>query len=153
MGPGSAFAVAHLSGTTRVRASRCNFQTADTRPHCRGATRPSFAYSTPSKTKRAQGKPGARCTRGLVCNRVEVGGTRAYRFSGGIRLSLRSGLRIIPRSPRRALHFCRRCPREVLLPANVTPALGVSGPHVFTVRSNCARQSQLPRPPHPTARS
>jgi hypothetical protein len=28
-----------------------------------------------------------------------------------------------------------------------------SEPHDFTVRSSCTRQSQLSRPPHPTARS
>ena len=32
--------------------------------------------------KRAQGKPGARCTRGLVCNVHKEMRTRAYRFSG-----------------------------------------------------------------------
>jgi len=32
-------------------------------------------------------------------------------------------------------------------------SVGVSGPHGFTVRSSRARQSQLSRPPHPTARS
>jgi len=35
--------------------------------------------------------PGARCTRGLVCNRHKKIRTRAYRFSGGIRHSLRNG--------------------------------------------------------------
>ena len=39
--------------------------------------------------------PGARCTRGLVCKRTSKKRTRAYRFSGGIRPSLRSGLRLI----------------------------------------------------------
>jgi hypothetical protein len=34
------------------------------------------------KKKRAQGKPGARCTRGLVCNVHKEMRTRAYRFSG-----------------------------------------------------------------------
>jgi len=32
-------------------------------------------------------------------------------------------------------------------------SVGASGPHGFTVRSSHARQSQLSRPPHPTARS
>src|SRR6201991_3383700 len=32
--------------------------------------------------KRAQGRPGARCTRGLVCKRRWKKRTRAYRFSG-----------------------------------------------------------------------
>src|SRR6202022_128030 len=41
--------------------------------------------------QRAQGKPGARCTRGLVCKNAQKKRTRAYRFSGGIRPSLRNG--------------------------------------------------------------
>jgi hypothetical protein len=57
-------------------------------------------FDGPRKAKRAQGKPGARCTRGLVC-KMHIGKrTRAYRFSGGIRLSLRDGLRLISCSPR-----------------------------------------------------
>ena len=35
--------------------------------------------------------PDARCTRGLVCNVHKEVRTRAYRFSGGIRHSLRNG--------------------------------------------------------------
>jgi len=31
---------------------------------------------------RAQGMPGARCTRGLVCQEYALWRTRAYRFSG-----------------------------------------------------------------------
>ena len=46
--------------------------------------------SLPS-SRRVQGMPGARCTRGLVCNRRKKIRTRAYRFSGGIRHSLRNG--------------------------------------------------------------
>ena len=41
--------------------------------------------------QRAQGRPGARCTRGLACNCAQRTRTRAYRFSGNIRPSLRSG--------------------------------------------------------------
>ena len=43
------------------------------------------------KKQRAQGKPGARCTRGLVCKMHKEMRTRAYRFSGGIRHPLRDG--------------------------------------------------------------
>src|SRR3979490_2021488 len=49
-----------------------------------------YRISLPSKS-RAQGKPGARCTRGLVCKMHKKMRTRAYRFSGGIRPSLRNG--------------------------------------------------------------
>jgi hypothetical protein len=41
-----------------------------------------FRFSPPGN-KRAQGRPGARCTRGPVCNCYWVKRTRAYRFSGG----------------------------------------------------------------------
>src|SRR6478609_162296 len=34
------------------------------------------------RRQRAQGRPGARCTRGLVCNVHKGKRTRAYRFSG-----------------------------------------------------------------------
>jgi hypothetical protein len=40
-------------------------------------------FVPPSRSKRAQGKPDARCTRGLVCKYVQKKRTRAYRFSGG----------------------------------------------------------------------
>jgi hypothetical protein len=49
----------------------------------RGAGRPSFfSVIVPLRKKRAQGRPGARCTRGLVCNVHKRKRTRAYRFSG-----------------------------------------------------------------------
>jgi hypothetical protein len=53
----------------------------------------------PSETKRAQGKPGVRCTRGPTCKgRKHVG--RHHRFTGPNRLSLRNGfnglLRALP---------------------------------------------------------
>src|SRR6187397_1116602 len=52
-------------------------------------------------SKRAQGKPGARCTRGLVC---KVAQKNAHEHTGpaeASRLSLRSGFyRLITRSPR-----------------------------------------------------
>ena len=38
----------------------------------------------PLSKKRAQGRPGARCTRGLACQMRTQKRTRAYRFSGSI---------------------------------------------------------------------
>ena len=49
-----------------------------------------FDFNPPGKWK-AQGKPGARCTRWLACKRQIEKRTRAYRFSGSIRPSLRNG--------------------------------------------------------------
>src|SRR6478672_9588591 len=39
-------------------------------------------FVCPLKKQRAQGRPGARCTRGLVCNCALRTRTRAYRSSG-----------------------------------------------------------------------
>ena len=39
-------------------------------------------FVCPPRNQRAQGRPGARCTRGLVCNSAQKTRTRAYRFSG-----------------------------------------------------------------------
>jgi hypothetical protein len=78
----------------------------------------------PSSEKRAQGRPGARCTRGLVCKMHIEKRTRAYRFSGGNPafpaqwFTAYSAL-----SPVTGLS-CHRHPREVFLPANLTPASG-----------------------------
>ncbi len=55
----------------------------DVHPHSRGMIYPRFSFRCPSKVKREQGMPGARCTRGLVCKFVRRMRTRAYRFSGG----------------------------------------------------------------------
>ena len=78
----------------------------------------------PPKNKRAQGRPGARCTRGLVC-KMHIGKrTRAYRFSGGIpAFPAQWFTAYTALSPVTGLS-CHRHPREVLLPANLTPASG-----------------------------
>ena len=88
-------------------------------------------FSLPSG-QRAQGKPGARCTRGLVCKTCTKKRTRAYRSAEALRLSLRSGLRLISRSPRRSGVACHRRRRNCFrrLDAN----LEALGPHDFAVR-------------------
>src|SRR6266567_6748410 len=56
----------------------------DVRPHSRGRQMPELCEGLgPLGKKRAQGKPDARCTRGLVCNVHKKVRTRAYRSSGG----------------------------------------------------------------------
>src|SRR5450756_3085087 len=107
----------------------------------------------PPKTKRAQGKPGARCTRGLVCKVHKRMRTRAYRSSGGnpafparwftaySALSLVTGL------------SCHHRPQEILLPANLTPASGRQDHTASPSADSGVRLSPPLRPPHPTARS
>ena len=49
--------------------SGSHFKQPDTTSHSRGAMCPRFAWTVSlQKNQRAQGRPGARCTRGLVCN-------------------------------------------------------------------------------------
>ena len=60
---------------------RFYFQTSDVTARSRGAFRPSFSSSLALSNQRAQGKPGADCTRGLVCQTHSNRRTRAYRFS------------------------------------------------------------------------
>jgi hypothetical protein len=55
---------------------------ANTARRSRSADTPGLCVGHPPK--RAQGMPGARCTRGLVCQTAQKRRTRAYRFSGGI---------------------------------------------------------------------
>jgi hypothetical protein len=64
--------------------------------------RPEVYQKLPQPSKqRAQGTPGARCTRGLVCKQCTKTRTRAYRSAEAIRHSLRNGFNgLITRSPR-----------------------------------------------------
>jgi hypothetical protein len=110
------------------------------------------SFSAPEK-QRAQGKPGARCTRDLVRNVHRKVCTRAYRFSGGI-----------PAFPARwfTAYFvlssvnglsCHRRPQEAFASHELDTSVAVPEPHDFAVRSSHARPSQLPRPPHLNPRS
>src|SRR2546429_3329129 len=85
--------------------------------------RPSFAsIDTLQENKRAQGKPGARCTRGLV-RKLHI--ENAHEHTGSaetLRPSLRNGFTAyFALSPVSGL-YCHRHPRAVLLPGNLTPA-------------------------------
>src|SRR6266699_2288044 len=107
--------------------------------------------------KRAQGRPGARCTRGLVCKVHIESGTRAYRSSGGN-----------PAFPAQWFYgLLRALPGDRALlppsPADIATrqldaSVGASGPHGFAVRNKRfvqhahARLTPL-RPPHPTPTS
>jgi hypothetical protein len=55
-------------------------------------------------------------------------------------------------SPARPGLLVTVAPKKRELLANLTPAIGASGPHDFAVRFSYARQSQLSRPSHPDPR-
>jgi hypothetical protein len=97
----------------------------------------------PPGMKREQGMPGARYTRGLVCNmRVKKTHTsiQVKRRHSGIPCAM--VLRLTPCSPRRANSSCHRhpriegAPRPVgrRLPPRIWRQQRASGPHGFTVR-------------------
>ena len=100
--------------------------------------------------QRAQGKPGARCTRGLACNVHQEMRTRAYRFSGEH-----------PAFPAQwfTVYFVlspvngsfATVATQGVNPAQLDASTAASGPHDFAVRVTRARLLHVSRPPHPTA--
>jgi hypothetical protein len=111
----------------RVSASK-----QDTSPQSRGALHPSFAKSFALK-KRAQGMPGACCTRGLVCNKCEENAHEHTGTAGALRHSLRDGLTAYTELSLETNSFCLHRRRIEGLPkpgwvdvssASLTPATG-----------------------------
>ena len=104
--------------------------------------------------KRAQGRPGARCTRDLMC-KTQIA-KNAHEHTGSaeaVRPSLRNGSTVYSvLSPARPGLFVTVIPKKRELPRNLTPAIGASGPHDFAVRFSHARQSRLWRPSLPDPR-
>jgi hypothetical protein len=121
-------------------------------PRSRGPDRPRFARSSrPSEKERARGRPGARRTRGLVCQCATRTRTRAYRFGGDT-----------PAFPAQWLYgLSRALPGErAFLPPSLreccsqslTPASRRQDHTILPYATGHARQSRPSRPPHPTAR-
>ena len=127
----------------------------DTTPHSRDGIRPSFASSFALKKERAQGRPGARCTRGPVCKSNKQKRTRAYRFSGSSpAFPAQWFYGLSSCSPRRDHSlFVTVAPRKRELPENLTPAIGASGPHDFAVRFTRPSSKAHRRPPLPAPTS
>jgi len=114
--------------------------------HSRGTIRPGFARWAPRKIQRAQGRPGVRRTRSLVCSKkaheLVTTGTPEHRPS------LRDGITAYTCSPRSAgLVSLRRLARNRC--TRLDPSVGRSGPHDFAVRGLRASPARRPRPPHP----
>jgi hypothetical protein len=83
---------------------------------------PELCVASALKQERAQGRPGARCTRGLVCIAHRKTRTRAYRFSGNTPAFPAQWLYGLLRALPGERLFChrRRARREPL--RNLTPA-------------------------------
>ena len=101
----------------------------------RGAMRPEFCISLSLlKTERAQGRPGARCTRGLVRKMHKENAHEHTGSAEAFRPSLRDGFTAYNvLSPVTGLS-CHRHSREALASWKLDTSVGVSGPHDFAVR-------------------
>jgi len=76
----------------------------------------------PSGNQRAQGRPGARCTRGLACQMRKQKRTRAYRFSGSIPAFPAQWLYGLYRALPGERLCCHRRPWEACFSRGLTPA-------------------------------
>jgi hypothetical protein len=124
----------------------------DTTSRSRGTKCPRFARNLALLKKEGAGKTGCALhprSRAQLCKE------HAHEHTGpaeSIRPSLRNGFTAyVALSP--VTGFLATVASQELLPAKLDTSIGVSGPHDFAVRSSHARQSQLSRPPHLTARS
>jgi hypothetical protein len=94
-----------------------------------------------SSNERAQGMPGARCTRGLVCNGVRK---CAHEHTGEAEASdipCAMALRLISCSPRSGRARCHR--RRWNCFRRLDASIGASGPHDFAVRISTVRQRRI----------
>src|SRR5664280_308707 len=98
-------------------------------------------------SQRAQGKPGARCTRGLACKIVQRSAHEHTGSAEAVRPSLRNGFN----------GFLRTLPgdRAFLSPSSVKTcfheldaSVEAPGPHDFAVRLTRRSSKAHPRPPH-----
>ena len=87
----------------------------------------------PPRNLRAQGKPGARCTRDLACDLRKQNCTRAYRAAEASRLSLRDGLRLTSCSPRRTA-LLPPSPQRSFASLGLSASTAAPEPHDFAVR-------------------
>ena len=91
-------------------------------------------FVCPLRKQRAQGRPGARCTRGLACNCAQKTRTRAYRFSGNTPAFPAQWLYGLLRALPGERLFCHRRPCRSLLLNELDASTAASGPHDFAVR-------------------
>ena len=87
-----------------------------------------------TNARRAQGRPGARCTRGLACTMHKANAHEHTGSAETLRPSLRNGFTAYNGlSPVTGL-FCHRRSREAIASQELDASVGASGPHDFAVR-------------------
>jgi hypothetical protein len=103
-------------------------------------------------SQRAQGMPGARCTRGSRVQYSREVRTRAYRAAESIRHSLRNGFTTYS-ALSLVIGFLATIAPEKPASQELDASTEASGPHAFVVRVSRARHSRRSRPPQPVPRS
>jgi hypothetical protein len=106
---------------------------------------PGFCEPSRSRNRRAQGMPGAWCTRGLVCSEKSTRvRNRGHAEQSGIPCTMGYGLS-------RALPGVRALIATVASEITrwLDPSIGGSGPHAFAVRRDHASPCTTRRPSHP----
>jgi hypothetical protein len=97
--------------------------------------------------KRAQGMPGARCTRSLACESEKARKHSHHRFTETFRHSLREWFTAYSALSLVTGLVCHHHFRNVI--RKLDASVGASGPHGFAVRDRRFRLKHHPRPPHP----
>src|SRR5256885_6249197 len=92
------------------------------RSRSRGAIARGLLDNSRPLVERAQGRPGACCTRGLACDLRKQKGTRAYRAAGNTPAFPAQWLYGLLRALPGERLFCLRRPREVLPLPDLAPA-------------------------------
>src|SRR6266566_1637476 len=93
----------------------------------------------PQNTERAQGRPGARCTRGLVCNMCKECAHEHTGSAETLRPSLRNGFTAYSELSPVNGSFATVAP-EKLVSQELDASTAASGPHDFAVRLSHTRQ-------------
>jgi hypothetical protein len=99
-----------------------------------------------------QGRPGARCTRGLACKKRKEDAHEHTGSAEAFRPSLRNGFTAYNvLSP--VIGFLATVMPEKFASQELDASIAASGPHDFAVRFTRYSSKAHPRPSHPTARS
>ncbi len=96
----------------------------------------------PSRTLRAQGRPGARCTRGLACNLRIRTRTRAYRFSGNTPAFTRRAGQVLTDLP--VVLICRSFAPRLCLRAKQISSQSVGWAKRLVRRSSTSEGGSVP---------
>ena len=107
-------------------------------------------FVVPLKTERAQGRPGARCTRGLMCKMHKANAHEHTGSAETLRPSPRNGFTAYSALSSVTGLSCHRRSQEALASWKLDTSVGVSGPHDFAVRAGPRSSVAASRPPHPT---